>query len=35
MDAKSQIQIGKWGNSLGICLPKYALDMLELKSNDS
>lgn len=28
-------QIGQWGNSLGIRIPKYAVEALELKPNDA
>jgi antitoxin MazE len=28
-------QIGQWGNSLAIRIPKYVVEALELKSNDA
>lgn len=28
-------QIGQWGNSLAIRIPKYAVEALELKPNDA
>jgi len=29
-----ELQIGKWGNSLGIRLPKHILDILHLRQKD-
>ena len=34
MEAKIELQIGKWGNSLGIRLPKYISEVLNLHSQD-
>ncbi|NJK57401.1 MAG: AbrB/MazE/SpoVT family DNA-binding domain-containing protein, partial [Pleurocapsa sp. SU_5_0] len=28
-------QIGQWGNSLAIRIPKYAVEALDLKPNDA
>jgi antitoxin MazE len=34
MQSNSELQIGKWGNSLGIRLPKHITETLQLKSKD-
>ncbi len=34
MQGHTELQIGKWGNSLGIRLPKYVSDVLRLKAKD-
>jgi len=34
MPTALQLQIGKWGNSLGIRLPKSILDILQLSEKD-
>ncbi len=34
MESKTELQIGKWGNSLGIRLPKYISDTLNLHLKD-
>ncbi len=34
MQGHAELQIGKWGNSLGIRLPKHVSDVLRLKAKD-
>ena len=34
MQSNTEVQIGKWGNSLGVRLPKYVLDLLNLAAKD-
>jgi antitoxin MazE len=34
MQSNSELQIGKWGNSLGIRLPKHISEALQLKPKD-
>lgn len=34
MDSVLKLQIGRWGNSLGIRLPKHILETLHLKAKD-
>lgn len=34
MDSVLKLQIGRWGNSLGIRLPKHVLEALHLKAKD-
>ncbi len=34
MQSNIELQIGKWGNSLGIRLPKHIAEVLHLKSKD-
>jgi antitoxin MazE len=34
MQNNIELQIGKWGNSLGIRLPKHILEALHLRSKD-
>jgi len=34
MQDNIKLQIGKWGNSLGIRLPKYISEVLHLKAKD-
>ncbi len=34
MQSKIELQIGKWGNSLGIRLPKHISEALHLKPKD-
>ena len=34
MQGNTELQIGKWGNSLGIRLPKHITETLDLKPKD-
>ncbi|MFH1124148.1 MAG: AbrB/MazE/SpoVT family DNA-binding domain-containing protein [Pseudomonadota bacterium] len=34
MQRHIELQIGKWGNSLGIRLPKHVLEVLQLREKD-
>ena len=34
MQGSTELQIGKWGNSLGIRLPKYVIEALQLGVKD-
>jgi antitoxin MazE len=34
MQSNTELQIGKWGNSLGIRLPKHISEILHLKPKD-
>ncbi len=34
MQGPTELQVGKWGNSLGIRLPKHVSDILCLKAKD-
>jgi len=35
MQSNTELQIGKWGNSLGIRLPKHIYEALHLRSKDN